>query len=576
MCRGEDVPGTCLADRLAESHVSSAKFFDVWMDYAHIEACTRGAPVPTRMCANPTHRYKHYVANLVCTTCHACSDAQCTCEESEMLPRCADCGTFGDARHIARRRERPEGPCTCWSPYRLGEESWLHIPTPYLEEILKYQRFGYKPGPPATFCGHECAQVHGWAYAMMGRLRYPRSNDNWQVSLMIVGTAGTGKSTIADLVQAMYVPEDVGTMQARCEQIFGASALLTCEGGDYRFKPLLVAPEMSSEEHGMDQQMWQSIVSGDYVTVAIKNATAKTIKPDCQVVMFGNERMAYSDYEGQVSRRVVELEFSHTIAAKDKDGLLKQRLLQEELPFFIVKANRAYRSKLKSSGGMSSDIWSHLPRYFHDRKQAHTEEANVMKRFLREKRTEFVFRPDVYMRVTDLQQRFKTWCRAVMGRDVAWKKKTCEKAFAERGIVPYSGEKPWPPDDTDAMCNDSYLIGVSVSEDKGGWFRRENGDDQNDDMEEAVDELSQWHAAITDVGQNTQGPMAIETWVELVNLHWQRRGDEAYAKKVIGYMCARLGEQKDLGTRLLRDFTAFEAWQAKQTATTGSKRHCVG
>ena len=613
-CRPGGAPGgpQCLARRLAESPVAAAKYFDLWLDMEAIEAACMGPVDPRRTCA-PAHAHQHFVHNEVCLRCHAPKDRHkmVTCQAVQgssvaprtMAPRCVVCGTFGTPAHLGPRSARPDPPCACWAPYRRDTaRDFMCIPTPYMDSILQYQKFTYRAGTratPASYDRREELNIMGWIYALLGRLRYKNDHtyDRWQVALMIVGTAATGKSTIADFVQALFNPEDVGIMQARAERDFGTSALVVQDRGRYRFRPLVIAPEMSSSERGIDQCTWQSIITGgpdrpdhpgEKVTVAIKNVTPQIVQPQCQVLMCGNEKINFSDPHGQFSRRVVEVTFPHPIKPKDKDGLLKDRLLREELPFFIVKANRAYRAKFEACGGSSGSIWGlspyedvhtgkrppNLPEYFHAAKDRVSAQANIMKRFLTENEANLVFDPSVYITVEAFRGLFNSWCSAVNDR-AKWEPKLYELAFRQRGISVVTEERAWEPH-TDQMQTGTYLVGVSVPDDKEcaasstghGWFPRPRTapvvpTDGTVPRRTLMEDTDVWSAALAQAREDTTHPLHDNLWLTLMDVHAQRGGRVSRTLRTIFDALGTTKGQVD--TRALQDFLdhrhAFEEWR---------------
>ncbi|NDC38067.1 MAG: hypothetical protein EBZ48_08435, partial [Proteobacteria bacterium] len=69
--------------------------------------------------------------------------------------------------------------------------------------------------------------VQRWLYILLGRLLFPLGqHDDWQVIPFLKGTAGTGKSSIAAIVQDWFAPEDRGIVTVNCEKTFGLQSLV--------------------------------------------------------------------------------------------------------------------------------------------------------------------------------------------------------------------------------------------------------------------------------------------------------------------------------------------------------------
>lgn len=595
-CRTSGSP--CLSDVLAANPAAASKYIDTWIDFAEIDQAVLGQPLAGSSALHRPERYRfrHFEHNAVCERCHKPSNRHrvTECERitsdipATMLPRCAECGVFGVPGHWGAVHSRPPPPCACWAPYRLRSDVWRHIPTPYMDSILDYQSFSED--------STEQQHVHMWIYALLGRLKHPNNSmDRWQVAMMIVGAAATGKSTIADFVQGMFNPEDVGIMQSRSERDFGTSALVTNKGGgQYDFKPLIVAPEMSADERGMDQAMWQSIVTGERVTVAIKNMTAPCVRPRSQILMCGNEIIRFKENAGQFSRRIIQVVFTREVQAQHKDGLLGRRLLEEELPAFIVKANRAYHALFEASGGASGEIWGtnpfdkhrgcpvgnpkyNLPKYFHDAKKNLSRETNVMKKFFNEKAPDLIFDPTVYIRETELKDMFQEYCKSINYRPVpVWEKSMYENALRERNIVVEQGSREWEPGSGNQV-HDTYYIGLSVSTDKGGWFSRPEA--TSAEAAEAVVAPDRWESLLRYLRVETTSPVPDHVFCDVMDTHLRRHGK--VSSRLAGYFHSRFqkGDQ-DMGRNLLAEFAEFQAWKKEKNmnppSTTLGKRIRVG
>jgi hypothetical protein len=54
---------------------------------------------------------------------------------------------------------------------------------------------------------------------LLGRLTFPvGALDNWQVMAWLVGTAGTGKTIVQEVVAAWFAPSAIGTLTGNQEQ----------------------------------------------------------------------------------------------------------------------------------------------------------------------------------------------------------------------------------------------------------------------------------------------------------------------------------------------------------------------
>jgi hypothetical protein len=147
-------------------------------------------------------------------------------------------------------------------------ERWQDIPTPHFDSILHYQKLE--------------DEVCDWAYVMGGRLCFDVGElDGWQVIPFFKGIARSGKSTlITKVFKKFYEPEDVGTLSNNIEKKFGLSAI--------KDSFMFIAPEVKGDL-ALEQAEFQSMVSGEDVSVAVKNKTAVSIEWKVPGVLGGNE-----------------------------------------------------------------------------------------------------------------------------------------------------------------------------------------------------------------------------------------------------------------------------------------------
>jgi hypothetical protein len=109
----------------------------------------------------------------------------------------------------------------------------------------------------------------------------------------------------------------------------------------------------------LDQGEMQSMISGEPISIAIKNQDPKSITWGSHGFFMGNELPRWVDNSGSISRRIVLALFGQRVT--DGDPKLFEKL-QAEMGNIIVKINRAYRECAAAYG--CSDIWSVIHPYF--------------------------------------------------------------------------------------------------------------------------------------------------------------------------------------------------------------------
>jgi hypothetical protein len=262
-------------------------------------------------------------------------------------------------------------------------EDWTKIPTPYFESVLKYQKLD--------------DDVCNWAYVMGGRLCFDVGEmDGWQVIPFFKGIARSGKSTlITKVFKKFYENEDVGTLSNNIEKKFGLSAIKDAF--------MFIAPEVKGDL-ALEQAEFQSIVSGEDVSVAVKNKTAVSIEWKVPGVLGGNEVPNWKDNSGSVLRRILPWNFG--IQVSDADIKLDEKL-NNELPIILLKCVRAYLDYANKYG--SKDIWNVVPKYFKKIQKQVAMVASSLTNFLES--TNVVLGEELFVPQKDFIAKFNQHCK---------------------------------------------------------------------------------------------------------------------------------------------------------------------
>lgn len=237
-------------------------------------------------------------------------------------------------------------------------DEWYDIPTPAVQSILEYQGFS--------------KDVCEWVYIMSGRCFFDVGEmDTWQIIPFFKGVAGTGKSSIVDkFVGNVYERQDCGTLGNNIERKFGLSAIYD--------KLLFIAPELKGDLC-LEQAEFQSMVSGENISVAVKNEKARTVKWTTPGILGGNEIPNWNDNSGSIVRRIMVWNFMKCVADEDKDPLLEFKIM-EEMPNLIQKCLRAYLNAAQKFNG--NDIWKCVPEYFKIQKESLERQTHSLESFL--------------------------------------------------------------------------------------------------------------------------------------------------------------------------------------------------
>jgi hypothetical protein len=235
-------------------------------------------------------------------------------------------------------------------------ENWQDIPTPHFDTVLQYQKFS--------------KEVCNWAYVMGGRLCFNIGElDTWQIIPFFKGIAKSGKSTlITKVFKKFYEGEDVGTLSNNIEKKFGLSAI--------KDGFMFIAPEVKGDL-ALEQAEFQSIVSGEDVSVAVKNKTAVSIEWSVPGILGGNEVPGWKDNSGSVLRRILPWNFSKQVRIADPQ--LDEKL-ESELPIILLKCVKGYIDYANKY--RNQDIWNAVPEYFKTIQKQVAKVANSLIHFL--------------------------------------------------------------------------------------------------------------------------------------------------------------------------------------------------
>jgi len=217
-------------------------------------------------------------------------------------------------------------------------DDWYTIPTPYFQSVLNYQKF--------------TKEVSQWMFVMGGRLCFETNDlDHWQIIPFLKGIARSGKSTlITKVFRKFYEAADVKTLSNNVERKFGLSSI--CDAF------MFIAPEIKGDLQ-LEQAEFQSIVSGEDVSIAVKNDKAKSFCWNVPGILGGNEVPSWKDNSGSILRRIMTWDFIKQV--KKADTQLDSKL-EDELPVILQKCVRAYLEAAQKDP--DSDIWNLIPDYF--------------------------------------------------------------------------------------------------------------------------------------------------------------------------------------------------------------------
>lgn len=268
--------------------------------------------------------------------------------------------------------------------------------TPLLDRILKYQL--------------ESDELYTYMLAFIGRIFYEvRQFDSFDIIPFIIGDTNTGKSTIIDIIRAMFSPNSVGVLDSSHEIVFGLQSKYN--------KELIVAPEITDRmAQQLASDMFKKMVCGELVNLPIKHGEATSVQWKVPMFMCGNRYMNYQDDKGSISKRLAIFKFDKYVS--NIDDSLKQNIIDTELCKILVKSLRAYRMLIEHAG--SRGFWNTCSDYFKDTRDEMNQSTDYIHMFLTlgpdenawsNKVMYFVKVKDHYMMLEDFKKKFLNYMR---------------------------------------------------------------------------------------------------------------------------------------------------------------------
>jgi hypothetical protein len=172
---------------------------------------------------------------------------------------------------------------------------------------------------------------------MIGRLFFPiEAFDNWQQCPMIIGDANTGKSSVCDIIRAMFPALDVGIISSSLESQFGLDAVA--------HKRVVLVPDMPTDIHKkLNASDFQSMVTGENISVAKKYKDAQMIEWKCPMFWVGNEYPNWKDAKGSIKRRCCIFKFENLV--KNRVTNLVRHIVKDELVLIMLRCLRRYKER---------------------------------------------------------------------------------------------------------------------------------------------------------------------------------------------------------------------------------------
>jgi hypothetical protein len=332
-------------------------------------------------------------------------------------------------------------------------KKWEEIPTPIFDSVLEYQDYD--------------REIIKWMCIFGGRLCFEVNEmDKWQVIPFLKGIARSGKSTLITRVfQKFYEADDVKTLSNNIEKKFGLSNIHDAL--------IFIASEIKGDLQ-LEQAEFQSIVSGEEVSIAVKCEKAKNFRWKVPGILGGNEVPSWKDKSGSILRRLVTFHFGKQVRDNDTDPMLDTKL-EKEIPIILQKCLRGYLDYAQKN--QDKDIWSILPKYFFKIREQIAAATNPLEKYLQ--RDDLVtVHPSLKFPLDLFRDKLKKFCNDANIRMPNFDQDFYGGSFYVRGIeVKKEPNNFWlvtNPERLDKPVNykDKYVIyGLTpiVEENEKGW-----------------------------------------------------------------------------------------------------------
>ena len=201
----------------------------------------------------------------------------------------------------------PSGQCTFGMGTRYLRvhtgRTWRDCLTPQFDKIYDSQKF----------CSHDKFMLWG----QKGRTLYTvHEFDTFQLTFIIVGYGGTGKSTLMTVMQKFWPAHLRGVLSSNIEQKFGMSQVL--QKGRVR---AIFCNEVS-EDLQLVQEEWQTSCSGEEGSYAVKHESPWTgVCKACHFWVGNGFPKHWKNNNNQVSRRLCGVLMDTPIQPRDGNVL---------------------------------------------------------------------------------------------------------------------------------------------------------------------------------------------------------------------------------------------------------------
>jgi phage/plasmid-associated DNA primase len=211
-------------------------------------------------------------------------------------------------------------------------------------------------------------------YFLLGRT-LTKLTDNFQFMVLLYGEAGTGKSLQLKLIKKCFGEDQIGIFSNSFQTIFGASELAGSQ--------IVLSDDMPSNiAKTLEKSDFLAMMSRGPVSCSVKGGSPIKVHDwNIPTLINSNFLPNYTDYTGEIVRRIWMIRFNNPIDEEHIDTDLETKIFKE-FPTFLHKCRSTYLSYYKKYGGQS--VESFAPECYKNDKDILRESSNNTFSFIKE------------------------------------------------------------------------------------------------------------------------------------------------------------------------------------------------
>lgn len=184
-------------------------------------------------------------------------------------------------------------------------------------------------------------------YGFLGGLHYPVQADCIHAVPYLIGTSGTGKSTVVNIVSSTFSPECIGVLNFK-EKVFGKTAFLNSN--------IIIDPDTPADMiQNFGKTDFQKAVSGEIIPIPVKHQKQETQHKVSQRMLLCSQYMQDIQDTGEVIRRIAYFKFE---PIENANGNMEKNAIENELHLVFIKMILARKSMLEKYGNIPFHDWN--------------------------------------------------------------------------------------------------------------------------------------------------------------------------------------------------------------------------